>query len=260
MQFPVLLSPPIAYLLIAHGSRDSRAQKALLQLAARVRTLLAAPVGGGINLGEGPAAGWPPIATATLEFAPQPLPERIVAVARMAGAATVRLVPLFLQAGVHAREDLPAAVRAARRLSGDRIAVELLPPLGAHPDMADSIRGQLAPDPGTHSLLVAHGSQRSGGNAPVVAVANRLDAALAFWTGDPSLEAQVTALAATRVKEIAVVPYFLFPGTIVDAIAARVSRLGAACPELTLTLAAPLSESPALAKLISKLVSDSDYL
>lgn len=194
------------------------------------------------------------VAATTLEFSPRPLPEEIAAVARARAAETVRVLPLFLHAGTHVRDDLPLAVAAARKSLGGRVAVELLPFLGSHPEMADLVCGQFTSRfSGGRALLVAHGSRRPGGNEVVATMAASLSATLAFWAIAPDLETQVAALAAAGDREIAVAPYFLFPGSITDALANRVDRLQEVYPSLSLAFAGPLHESPALALLICNL-------
>lgn len=230
---------------MAHGSRDPRSQQALNDLLAEVRAYLA-----GATTAGGDAA----IAAATLEFSPTPLPEAIAAIARATGAQVVRLVPLFLQAGVHAREDVPAAASAARELLQGAVEVDVLPPIGSHPAMEGLLTAQFArlqsDVPNARRLLVAHGSRRPDGNDPVAKLAARLEATVAFWAIAPDLETQVAALAAKDDRAIAIAPYFLFPGSITDAIAARVARLQDAHPQIAIALAPSLSAIPQLPQLI----------
>ena len=255
---PLPLSPSsLAYVLVAHGSRDPRSQAALDGLLAAVRALVPVPSSSEMA---------PPVRAATLEFAPRPLPEAIAAIARTTGVRCLRVVPLFLQAGAHACEDVPAAVDAARELLGGAVAIEILPPIGSAPPLAGLLaarfeglerlqgRGSGGDATPARRLLVAHGSRRDGGNDPVAKLAARLDATLAFWAIAPDLETQVAAIAAkTGTAAIAIAPYFLFPGSITDAIAARVLQLQAANPNISIALAPPLSATPDLAQLIVNL-------
>lgn len=240
--------PTVAYVLVAHGSRDPRARVALDNLLVAARDRLPQRISRtSVRIA---------IAAATLEFADTPLPEAITSVVRRTEAQNVRLVPLFLQAGVHAREDIPTAACQARELLGETGKIETLPFLGARAQLEELLAVRFAglfTDPTTarpHRLLVAHGSRRPGGNEPVAELAARLDATLAFWAIAPDLETQVAALVAKGARAIAIAPYFLFPGAIADAIAARVEVLRANHPEISMALASPLSETPHLSQLI----------
>jgi sirohydrochlorin cobaltochelatase len=79
--------------------------------------------------------GGPLVGTACLEVGAVPLHQQIVAFsrrARAAGAQRVRLVPLFLLAGVHVMEDIPAEVEQARQGLPD-LTLEVCPTWAATP-------------------------------------------------------------------------------------------------------------------------------
>ncbi|MEO0949514.1 MAG: sirohydrochlorin chelatase [Cyanobacteria bacterium J06641_5] len=247
------MSSSSVYVLVAHGSRDPRSQLALDDLLVEVRACLAKTTPRS-NLTDSTQADASVVAAAALEFAPTPLPEAIAAIVRATGARVARLVPLFLQAGVHAREDVPAAANIARELLRGVIDVEVLPPIGSYPAMEAILAAQFARlqsnVPNARRLLVAHGSRRPDGNDPVAKLAARFDATVAFWAIAPDLETQVAALAAKDSRAIAIAPYFLFPGSITDAIAARITRLQASYPQLSIALAPPLNAIPQFSQLI----------
>jgi sirohydrochlorin cobaltochelatase len=50
------------------------------------------------------------------------------------GLKAVRIVPMFLGVGRHAREDLPELVQQLRQ-QHPQLAIELMPPVGEHPAM-----------------------------------------------------------------------------------------------------------------------------
>ncbi len=83
--------------LFAHGARDPRWAKPFEAVAARLRRLEPALV----------------VANAYLEFMAPDLPDAGARLAA-AGCTSIDIVPLFLGAGGHVRNDLPALVDALR--------------------------------------------------------------------------------------------------------------------------------------------------
>lgn len=284
-----------AVLLVSHGSREPRSQRAAALLADRLALVLRwqrARVG-----------------IAQLECAAQPLHDQIsrfVSDRRGQGSiAHCQILPLFLSAGVHARQDLPAQVDLAREQlarSGWRGELVVAPPLGLWPGWQEwlatswaslsprtkasdfgrstqpsppvalgSIASPASPAPvPATKILLAHGSRRPGGNAAVESLAKHLGATPAYWSVAPSLadrlaEWQIqrqqnlsetlaqneathsgaidsgsidsaginsTAIGTTAVNTTAidttaieVLPYFLFAGSLTEAIAAQVAIL-----------------------------------
>ena len=105
--------------LLAHGSRDERWREPIEAVAARVTS-------------RAPDAL---VACADMELA---APDRPTAVAALvtAGATAVRLVPLFLGMGKHAREDLPQQVDALRQ-RWPAIDISLARIVGEEPELVD---------------------------------------------------------------------------------------------------------------------------
>ena len=119
-------SPPTAVLLIAHGSRRPEANADLEHLAAALRA----------------RGRYARVETAYLELA-QPDIAAGGATCAAGGAARVILVPYFLSAGVHVREDLEAARQAlARRFPG--VEFRLAEPLGRHPLLVEVVAARAA--------------------------------------------------------------------------------------------------------------------
>src|SRR4051794_34374072 len=106
------MNPPIAVLLIAHGSRHPPANDDLHQLVGRIA-----------SLGE-----YPIVEPAFLELAEPDIPtggDRCVG----RGAATVLMIPYFLSEGMHLTRDLrDARDELSRRHPG--VEFRLGPPLG----------------------------------------------------------------------------------------------------------------------------------
>ena len=109
--------PTTAVVLFGHGSRDPLWRKPIEAVAERMRA-------------ESPTV---PVACAYLELTEPALPETVGLLATH-GARTVRIVPMFLGVGRHAREDLPALVQELR-VQHPAIAFDLQPSIGEHPAM-----------------------------------------------------------------------------------------------------------------------------
>ncbi len=99
-------------ILFAHGSRDPLWHRPVEAVAARMRAL----------------APHVPVRCAYLELSTPALPEAAAELVA-AGATSVRIVPMFLGTGRHAREDLPALV-ARLRADHPATAFELPPAVG----------------------------------------------------------------------------------------------------------------------------------
>ncbi len=128
-----------ALLLVAHGSRVERANAEVAQLAERLR--------------EASGGRFEVVTHAFLEAAAPDIPTGIdVCVAQ--GAAQLWVLPYFLAAGRHVRDDIPAALDQARaRHPG--IAIYLREHLGAEASMPEVL------------LRLAERETRSGASDPV---------------------------------------------------------------------------------------------
>lgn len=232
-----------AYFLIAHGSRDPRSRQALEACALLVRQALANDVER--------VDHWPQVGSGVLEFGDRPLAEQIRAFAEAAsrnGICQVYLLPLFLMMGNHVKQDLPEAIQQAQALLSAKVRLVLCPPLGAHPDLETLVQERMTKQDCDHWILMAHGTRRSGGNAPIAALADRLGIVPTYWSTEPSLETQLGEL--SEAGRVGIVPYFLFTGSITDAIQKRVNQLQEKFPHLELQMTPPLNPNPLLAKLL----------
>ncbi|MBD2129434.1 sirohydrochlorin chelatase [Microcoleus sp. FACHB-1] len=200
---------------------------------------------------------YPLVGTATLELADTPLHEQIRQFARtaVAGACNqIQLLPLFLLPGVHVREDIPAEVALAQRDLGEAVVLNMRPHVGDHPGLGRLLVSQWSGVDTDAKILLSHGSRRVGGNQPVEAVAQELGAVAAYWSVQPTLEEQIKVLVARGHKRIGILPYFLFPGGITDAIAQKLDILQTEFPTLKLTLGEPIGTTDILANLIVDLI------
>lgn len=279
-----------AYLLVSHGSRDPRPQIQVEQLARllvpRLQRFDMTSSPAVVALGRGdcltdqaiapqstahvhpvparvaPLTPPPLLGTAVLECHPLPLSEQILQFAQQAlarGCCQLGIVPLFLLPGVHVLEDIPAEVAIARTQLNFSLDCKIYPYVGSHPNLADLLRrpdGSPRGEPSTAWILVSHGSRRPGGNAPVEAIARTINAHPAYWSIAPSLEDRILELEAQGYRDITIVPYFLFPGGITDAIAQSLGAIAQRYPHLSLHSTAPLGTTEALADLVADLIID----
>jgi sirohydrochlorin cobaltochelatase len=230
-----------AYLLVSHGSRDPRPQMAIDRLIQQLHGLLPAP-----QL----------IASAQLELAELALHAQInnfASKCELQGYDRLQILPLFLISGAHAIEDIPAEVSLAREKIGDRIEIAVLPFLGTHAAFTNAIAPNDAAT--NRGVILAHGTRRAGGNAIVEELAARLDRVAAYWSVAPSLAERVAEAIATGANEVTIWPYFLFAGTITDAIAASVAELQQQYPQVKLNLAAPIGDRPELVAAIASILA-----
>ena len=204
-----------AVVLVAHGSRDHRPRQAVELLASRLSAMLAAANVRSI------------VAVAQLEGASTPLHQQLVGFAqraRSAGAVRVEIIPLFLSMGVHATVDVPEEVALATQSMGPQWGDrwQLYPPLGVWPGldrvMTEEWRKVAVELPRRVWVLVAHGSRNPLGNQLVEQLAEQLGLTLAYWAIAPTLLDRLTEFAAAGHRAIGIFPYFLFAGSLTDAL------------------------------------------
>ena len=275
-----------AYLLVSHGSRDSRPQAAMDRLAHLVREELlerrhqSSPP---VNTPQGKQKSiflkpsklplrqdvqstpqtlnskgslMPLVGTACLEFGFLPLSQQISAFCQRveaAGVKRVRIVPIFLLKGIHVMEDIPTEVEQARLQKSTQITIEVCPHLGNHPLLRQVLQKRVHEAAVDALLVLAHGSRRPGGNYAVERLARELQAEMAFWAVPPSLEHQVVQMIQLGHQRLAILPYFLFPGGITDAITRLTEDLAERFPKVNMRLLPPLGATREIASLITDL-------
>jgi sirohydrochlorin cobaltochelatase len=111
------MTPPGGVILFAHGSRDPLWRLPIDAVAERMRA-------------QQPGR---PVAVAFLELTEPDLPHTVEALMKQ-GVSRVRIVPMFLGVGRHAREDLPELVQGLTE-AYPQMSFELLPAIGEHPAM-----------------------------------------------------------------------------------------------------------------------------
>jgi sirohydrochlorin ferrochelatase len=233
-----------AYLLVSHGSRDPRPGIAMEQLAKLFRRKL--------TYYDEDLVG-----VATLEFNSQPLHRQIEQFAQNTWALKcdrLKIIPLFLSEGVHLTTDIPSEIALARQTITSKMAIktaiDLEPFLGSHPNLPKLLSAQMNNTQADALILLAHGSRLVDAQKSIASVATQLGAVVAYCSIEPRLESVVQELAHSGGRKIANLPYFLFAGSITDAIADSVEQLKLQFLDLTLLLAPPLGVSQELTELI----------
>ncbi len=283
--FAVSASVPTAYLLVSHGSRDPRPGQGMERLALFVRSqevglgnpspnqrprpaldqlspsqgTLPAEFHRGRSQGTLPAGlSEPLVGTACLEAEALPLHRQIVDFSRRAQAAgvqRVKIIPLFLLAGVHVMDDIPAEIDLARQALGG-MCLEVAPHLGSHPELRELLHAKLSATSSEAFILLAHGSRRPRGTDAIATLARSLGGSAAFWAVPPSLEAQVIHHIQSGAQRLSILPYFLFAGTITDAVTHLTEELAERFSSVNFHLLPPLGPSPDLARLVVDLALD----
>lgn len=258
-----------AYLLVFHGSRDSRTQAAASELRQlslakskyRSKAILAQHNYLAINLPNSESnkitisnlAESPLIDIAALELTPKSLTESLMDFAQKArqqGFGQIKVIPLFLAPGVHVTEDIPTEIALAIKQINFPITIELSPYLGKYSGIVPLLVRKFAELPAKKRILIAHGSRRAQVSDYYRNLAGKVDAEVAYWSTEPQFIRQIKLQIASGIKSIAILPYFLFPGKITAAIAREVAILRQEYPQVELILGQPLGATEALAELI----------
>lgn len=212
----------IAYLLLAHGSRDLRTTTAFTRLTNNCTAILKR-LHPEIYLGM-----------AYLELAELPIVEQLMLFGHQAiqqGCGRVKVLPLFLAPGVHVLDDLPQAIAQAQTELSDQCQLELLPYLGASIDLLKILHYQSRQLP-AQQIFLAHGSRRLAAQQFWTDLVSTLHVTPAYWSVSPQLLEQVSKLAASGTTEIGILPYFLFPGRISAALTVTINELQSLFPNI----------------------------
>jgi sirohydrochlorin ferrochelatase len=214
---------------VAHGSRDGRSAATVTDLIRVVR--LARP-----DLD---------VRLAFLDFNAPRLAE-VLAAAHADGHRGAVVVPLLLGSAYHARVDVPAAVGVvAARLP--RLEVRVAEVLGPDPRLSTAALdrlGEIGVSPGDAGLgvvLAAAGSSDAAANAAVhrVALGWPLAAAAFAAATSPDVRTAARALRDRGARRVAVAPWFLAPGRLLERVRADAGPDG--------LVAGPLGAHPAVA-------------
>lgn len=258
-----------AYLLVFHGSRDCRTQTAafdlrqLLVTKYRFKNILAQancyetslPNCEPKMLISSDLSKEPLIEVAALELAPTSLNESLVNFAQKAkqqGLEQIKVIPLFLAPGVHVQQDIPAEIALAIKQINNQVTIELSPYLGKYSGIVPLLSRKFAELSAQTRILIAHGSRLSGVNSYYQNLASQLNATIAYWSVAPKFAQHIELQIASGAKKIVILPYFLFPGKITEAIAQEIALIQQKHTQVELVLGQPLGATEALAELIAQ--------
>jgi sirohydrochlorin cobaltochelatase len=261
-----------AYLLVFHGSRDCRTQatatnlRDLLLTKHQPKNILTqqnyleknsfcfeSKSITELTVSELPQASM--IEVAALELADQSLCESLIKFAQRAslqGFKKIKVVPLFLAPGVHVQSDIPAEIASAIKRLNNQITIELSTYLGKYSGIVSLLESQFAELSAQTRILIAHGSRLIAAAEYYQSLSQQLGAEMAYWSTMPKFPQQIRTQIALGSQKIAILPYFLFPGKITEAIAQEVANLQREYPHVELQLGKPLGANPAIAELIAQ--------
>jgi sirohydrochlorin ferrochelatase len=267
------------YILVFHGSSDPRSRIASEALTSRFRDRissihksaisarsdsrpsLARGAGSSLQVVEPCDRPQPNVYDTYLECHPLPLHQQIEQIVQPIQVANpfkkifLRLIPVFLLSGMHVREDIPAEIAQAQQLLGDRVILNVTAHLGAHEGLQRLLSDRLSPLPMSAWILLAHGSRRLDANPPIAALADDIGATVAYWSTSPHLESRLQECVRLGYNHVGILPYFLFNGSITDAIAQSITQFSQQHPTLKITLTDPLTASPGLVDLLVDLAN-----
>ncbi|MGH9276555.1 MAG: sirohydrochlorin chelatase [Acidimicrobiales bacterium] len=244
-------------LLIGHGSRSEAGVAECLDLVGAVAGLTP-----GLDVGHG-----------FIEFAE---PGLDTALDRLAGTgvAEVVAVPLVLLGAGHLKDDGPAALARARARH-PRTGFHYARDLGIHPlvlsvaeERARAAIADLGARPSeTAVVLVGRGSTDPDANGDLCKVARLLWDGRGFGAVEPAFvslaePAVPAALDRSRrlgFERVAVVPYFLFTGVLVDRIGAQVAAWAGRHPDVQAAVGPHLGPDPRLARLVLERFEEAAY-
>lgn len=221
---------PDCILLVGHGSREESGNEEIREFVAQWRAR---------------QPGWR-IEVCFIEFAPPSLHDGLIAAAQ--GARRVLVLPLILNAAGHVKMEIPEAIEHARAHCPGTAFL-----YGPHLTACDPILAILKrrlrramnaldmPDPTTTGvILLGRGSSDRAANGDMAKMARWLQEEgdhelvdLAF-TGItfPRLERVVQRQALIGMRQIVVLPYYLYTGTLMQRIHRQVEHLRAQYPQI----------------------------
>ncbi len=232
--------PETCVVLIGHGSRDPAANDEFEAFARAYRD----------------AHPELRVVVGYIELARPLLAEALASAAE--AAVRVVVVPVFLFAAGHVKNDVPLAVAAARRRFPS-VSFAVAPHLGVHPSLvevayarAESALGGCAHAPRTVVLVVGRGASDPDANGDFCKTARlvgegrgllRVEPAFMGIT-QPSVPVSLDLVARMRPDRLVVVPYLLFAGRLVARLAAELEVFAATHPWIPASLAPHLGPHP----------------
>lgn len=217
-------------LIVGHGSREESGN-------AEIREFL--------SLWRARRPGWR-IEACFIEFAPPSLHDGLLAAGR--NSRRVLVLPLILNAAGHVKMEIPEAIEHAREHCPG-VSFQYAPHLTACEPVLEILNRRLRgamqeldmPDPTTTGvILLGRGSSDRGANGDMARMARWLQEAgdhelveLAFtgitW---PRLERVVQRQSLIGMRQIVVLPYYLFTGTLIQRIERQMAHLAQQYPQV----------------------------
>jgi sirohydrochlorin ferrochelatase/(2Fe-2S) ferredoxin len=255
MRLPVVapaaaVPPRPIVVLVGHGSRDADGQRELVALVDAYRA----------------ARPDLDVSLACVELQEPSLDTALAAVGARAGRRPVVLVPLFLFAAGHVKNDVPLALAAARARH-PQVTFVAAEALGVSPRLVDlaAARARLGPGPDERTALVAvgRGASDPDANADFYKVVRLLGEGRGFaWVqpafigiAKPLFPDAIEMCARLRPERILVVPYFLFAGRLLDRLGEQVAAFRGRYPWIETVLTPHLGIDAQLLALVDERVA-----
>ncbi|AUX28426.1 MULTISPECIES: CbiX/SirB N-terminal domain-containing protein [Sorangium] len=236
-------------LLIGHGSRDAASNAEFEALVADY---------GASRPGVVVQHGYIELATPYLADALAALAARV---------SRVAVVPLFLFAAGHVKNDIPLALEQARA-AHPGVRFSAARHLGVHPALAEvafeRAASALPDDPAARArtalVVVGRGSSDPDANGDFCKMTRLIGEGRGLLLVEPtfigvtrpSVEETLERVARQRPERVVVLPYFLFAGRLMTKLAEQVDRFASTYPWIRASLAPHLGRSSALSGLIDE--------
>ncbi|MBE0434582.1 MAG: sirohydrochlorin chelatase [Methylomicrobium sp.] len=241
-------------LLVGHGSRNQAGNDEILEFQRQWQTR---------------HPEWR-IELCYIELADVLLPEGLRRAAQ--NSDKVIVVPLIISAAGHVKMEIPEHIEAARALNPN-VEFVYAPHLGSNETLLEILKKQLnatlktlaMPDPKTTGVIIlGRGSSDRVANGELAKLARWLFEAtehelvdIAF-TGitHPRLETAVQRQARLGMTQIAILPYYLFTGLLIERIARQVQRLQTQYPQIAIACGNYFGFDPGVFELLDRRVED----
>jgi sirohydrochlorin cobaltochelatase len=238
-------------LVVGHGSREKASNLEFEQLVAQLRTR------------------WPEfdVRHAYVELAEPSLADGIDAISR--SNDRVIIVPCFLFAAGHVKNDIPLALAAARqKFRGVKFEAGRV--LGVHPTMAELAferafeRSDAEDMKGTAIVMVGRGASDPDANGDFFKLVRLFSEGRGFkWVApcfigitEPKFEETIELVARARPERVIVVPYLLFGGRLIAGLEEQVREFARRYPWISVRLAPHLGVHPKLLEVMDERIRE----